>query len=107
MQGQLLDAQVSDFADIEIVLAAAVDGIDRAELFELLARTSELADDRPVELDLVDLAIVVDVVGRVRVRAIDDLVRSGRDAKRLGVADTGPLGLERAIIVEHLDALVA
>src|SRR3989442_545506 len=56
MQDDLLHAPRRDFGDEELVRVPAVDLVDRAELLELFARFAELADDRPVQLHLVDFA---------------------------------------------------
>src|SRR5881296_1605065 len=64
-QRQFLHPHVSQLADEEAVLAAAVDGVDRAELLRPLAHFAELADDRAVEPQLVDLAAVVEILRRI------------------------------------------
>ncbi len=60
-----------------------------------------------VEFHLVDLAGDVDVLGRIRIRAIQNLIRPGRDAKRHGRSDVGVLRFESAVVVENLNSLVA
>src|SRR5258707_13598069 len=107
MQGNPLDPQITNLADIEVVLAAAVDGVDEVELLRGPPGLAEFADHGGVELQLIDLAGDVDVVWRIGVRRVEHLVRPRRDAERLGRADTGDLRLEGAVTVEHLDALVA
>src|SRR5262245_13723708 len=106
-QRQLLDPEVADFADVERVLGAAIDRVDRAELLEQLARPAELSEDRAVEAHLVDLASGIEIVRRIRIRHVHHLAAARRDADGLRVADTLDLGLERAVVIEHLDALVA
>src|SRR5260370_5546295 len=107
MQRHLLNPQIADFADKEVVLASAVDGVDEVEFLRGPAGLAEFADHGAVELQLIDLAGDVDVVWRIGVRRVEHLVRPRRDAERLGRADTGDLRLEGAVTVEHLDALVA
>src|SRR6266851_1517632 len=106
LQNDLLRAPVPDLADDQIVLGPAVDRVDDAEFFRQLAGLAELADDLSVQLQLVDLA-VIQALGVVRVRAVQILRRAARHADRLRHADVGDLRLERALAVEHLDALVA
>src|SRR5260370_15452554 len=107
MQRYLLKPQIADFADIEVVLAAAVDSVDEVEFLRGPPGLAELADHGAVQFQLVDLAGDVDVVRRIGVRRVEHLVRPRRDAERLGRADTGDLRLEGAVAVEHLDTLVA
>src|SRR5688500_15272790 len=57
-----LHAPIAELADIELVLAAAVDGIHRPEFLQHLPRPPELADDPAVERHLEDLAVVIEVV---------------------------------------------
>src|SRR3954452_22436369 len=106
-QRQLLHPEVADFADVEDVLGSAIDRVDRAELLEQLAGPAEFADDRAVEAHLGDLARGIEIVRRIRMRHVHHLVAAGRDAERLRVADVLDLALERPVVVEDLDALVA
>src|SRR5580698_6884636 len=62
MQGYLLHSPVADLAHVKLVVAAAVDGVDRAELLRQFARPAEFADDAAVQLQLVDLAVTVDIL---------------------------------------------
>ena len=62
---------------------------------------------RAVQLHLVDLAVEEGVLGRVGVGAVEKLLRAGRDADGPGRAHVRELGLERAVVVEHLNALIA
>jgi hypothetical protein len=64
---ELLHAQIAELADQERVLAAAVDEV---ELLRQPAGPAELSDHRPIQLQLVDFAAGVDVVGRIRIRAV-------------------------------------
>src|SRR5262249_46186549 len=64
------------------------------------------ADHLAVQLQLVDLA-VVERLGIVGVRAVDVLVRAGRDADGHRRADVRDLRLHVAVAVEYLDPLVA
>src|SRR5271156_3383168 len=106
VQRELLHPQIAEFADQETVLGAAVDGVDEVELLRQPTRPAELSDHRSVQLQLVDLAADVDVVWRIRIRAVEDLIRARRYAKRLRRTDIGDLRLEGPVVVEHLDALV-
>src|SRR6478672_1980275 len=100
-----LYAPVGHLADQQLVLAAAVERVDHTELLQEMPGFAELADDLPVELDLVDFA-VVERLGIVGVRDVQVLMRAGRDAHRLRRADSSELTLEVALGVENLDALV-
>src|SRR6185503_11245959 len=102
-----LHPEIPDLADVQRALAAAVDCVDGAELLQQLSRFAELTDHRAIEADLLDLAGRVDVSRRIRIRHIQHLIRPRRHADRLRVADALDLALERAVVVEHLDALIA
>src|SRR6187549_2185971 len=106
-QRQLLYSEVADLADIEDVLRAAIDRVDRAELFQKLARAAKLANDRSIQAHLVDLARGIEIVRRIRIRHVHHLVGPRSDADRLRIAEVSDLGLEDAVVVEHLDAVVA
>src|ERR1700689_2857052 len=75
MQDQLLHAPIEDFGDVERVLVRAGDGMDPAELLELLAGAAEHAQNLAVEAELVDAA------GK-SVGDIEHLVWRRRDAQR-------------------------
>ena len=107
LQGELLHSPVHELGDVQGVGLPAVDGIDHAELFDLLASAADTADHRAVQLHLVNLAVEKRVLGRVGVGAVEKLLRAGRDADGTGRAHVLELGLERAVVVEHLNALVA
>ena len=66
MDRELLHPEIADFADIERVLAAAVDRVDGAELFQQFASLAKLSNDGSVETHLVDFAGRVEVVRRIR-----------------------------------------
>src|SRR6186997_3303781 len=104
---QLLHPEVANLADVQRGFSATVDGADAPELLEQFAGAPEFADHRPVEAQLVNLAGLVEIVRRVRVRHEHHLVGPWRDADRLGVADVGDLALVGAVVAEHLDASVA
>src|SRR6266568_8988103 len=74
-QRDLLRPPVPDLTDPQIVLGAAVDSVDHAELFRQPARLAESADDLTVQLDLVDLA-VIHAFRIIRIRAVEILRRS-------------------------------
>src|SRR5687768_627746 len=68
---------------VQLVRVAAVEPVHRLELTGLLTCAPEAADDRAVELHLVDLARLIPrsrrVRVRIRVRHEEVLVRPGRD----------------------------
>src|SRR5437867_8305306 len=105
-QHDFLHPPVRQLANEQLVLAAAVDGVDNAELLRQLPGAAEFADDAPVELELVDFT-VVERLGVVRVRAVQIFMRPGRDANRRRRADVCHLQLWITVAVEHLDAPVA
>src|SRR5678816_1770329 len=105
LEQQLLRAPVRQLADDDAVRITAIDLVHRAELLQLLAGLAEAADDLPVQLHLVELA-VVEVVRVVRVRREEVLMRARRDAHRPRRADVQVLCLEVQLVVEHLDAVV-
>src|ERR1019366_3580604 len=111
MQGQLLYPPRRDFAHQQFVLVPAVDLVYRAELAQLFARVPEPAEDRSVELHLVDLAghrlDLRVVVVRIRVGAVEILMRPGRDAHGPRRAHVVVNGLEIEVVVEDLHAAVA
>src|SRR5579864_4120374 len=106
MQGEFLDSPVADLPHVQLVFAAAIDSVDGSELLRQFAGSAELADDVSVQLHLVDLAVDVDIVGRVGTGAIEVLTRSWRDANRRGSTHIGDLRLERAIPIEDLNSLI-
>src|SRR4051812_15630217 len=107
VQRELLYPEVPDFANVERVLGAAVDRVHRAEFLQQLARPAELSDHRPVQAHLVDFTAGIEIGRRIRIRHVQDLVHAYRHADRLRVADALDLGLECAVVVEHLDPRVA
>src|SRR5205823_3813807 len=88
LQRDFLYPPVPDLADPEIVLRAAVDRVDHAELFRELAGVAELADDLAGEADFVDFA-ALHALRLVRVRAVQVLCRAAGDADRVRRADVG------------------
>ena len=48
MKRELLNPHIADLADKQVVLAAAVDGIDGAKLFRQFPGLTELANNGPV-----------------------------------------------------------
>src|SRR5712671_4314644 len=105
-QRDLLDPQIADFADQQIVLVAAVDGVHGTEFLRHLAGAAEFADDRPVQFHLVDFAGLVDVVRRIGIGDIKHRIRTRGHADRLGISEIADLRLEGAVVVEDLDAVV-
>src|SRR5262249_40016583 len=88
LEHQLLDAPVQEFADDELVLRRAGDFVDPAELLGLPARAAEITQDLAIEIELVNAA-------RIRVRAVEILRRSRRDAdgpRRSGGLRAGHVG---------------
>src|SRR2546428_618967 len=82
VERELLHAPRGDFRHEQIAVALAVHRVHGPELAQLLAGPAELAEDRAVELHLVDLAghrgDVRVVVVRVRVGAVEILMRPWR-----------------------------
>src|SRR5580765_1704060 len=111
MKNDFLGAPCRDFRNVELIGIAAVDFVHRAELLQGFARLAELADDRAVELHLVDLAGLrrrprVAVI-RHRIRDEQVLMRTWRDADCPGIADSVVNRLRIQIVVPHLNARVA
>src|SRR4051812_49017927 len=106
LQTKLLHAPIHQLSDIQGVRIAAVDFVDHAELLELMSGAAELAERCPVQLQLVDLAVEEGILGWIRVGAVEILMRARRDADRTRGADVLDLALERAVVVEHLNALI-
>src|SRR5258708_20554173 len=96
MQRHLLNPQIADFADKEVVLASAVDGVDEVEFLRGPPGLAEFADHGAVELQLIDLAGDVDVVRRIGVRRVNHLLRPRPDAERLRRPDPDNLRLQVA-----------
>ena len=71
VQRQLLHPPIGQFAGVEHVRIAAIDFVHRAELLRQFARRAELAENLPVQLHLVNLA-VVHGIGRIGIRAVQD-----------------------------------
>src|SRR4051812_41690486 len=107
LERDLRYAPVADLRRPELVRVAAVELVDAAEFLRQVAGAAEAAEYLAGEIELVDLAIGIDILGRVRVRGVQDLLRARRDADRARRPDVGDLALEVAVAVEHLDALVA
>ena len=55
--------------------------------FSNLPARAKLAGHRSVQAHFVDFAVAVDVVRRIGIRDIQDLIRSLRHAKRLRISD--------------------
>src|SRR5579864_3385321 len=72
-ENELLDAPVQEFRHEEDIFRWACDLVDPSELFELLARFPENAEDFTVETELVDSS-------RITIGAKQDLVRRRSDA---------------------------
>src|SRR5579871_478392 len=102
----LLNAQIGNFADQQRIVRLAIDGVHRAELVLHSAGLAELSDHRSVQAHFVDFACRVDVARRIGVGYIQHLVCARRDANRLRIAQIADLRLERAVGVEHLDAVI-
>ena len=104
MQGELLDSPVANLRNVQLIIAAAIDGIDRAELFRQLACLAEPAGDFSVQIDLVNLAVRVYIFRRIRIGTVERLTRPRRDANRRRGSDILDLGLEVAVAIKHLNA---
>src|SRR5438552_3231435 len=107
MEYQLLYPKIGELADKESVFAAAVDGVDRAEFLEQPSGTAKFAEDRSVQAHLKYLTGDIDIVPRIGIGNVEDGIGSLVDAHRLWVADVRKHGLEGAVVVKHLDPLVA
>jgi hypothetical protein len=107
VQRQLLHPQIADLANIERIYVAAVNGIDRSELLQQLAGPAKLAGHRPVQTHSVDFTVAVNVVWRIGIRDVNDLIRSLRYAKRLRISHIRESRFKDAVIVEDLDAIVS
>src|SRR6266849_8819908 len=108
LQDELLHAPGFDLANDDLVRVAAIHHVDHLEAAEFLAGMTELADDRAVELHLVDLAR-----DRPRARKIaiwvgvggeQVLVRPLRNARSPADADLVEDGLRLEVVIEYLVA---
>src|SRR5262245_16958752 len=107
MEHQFLHSKVGKLTDKECVFAAAVDGVDRPEFLEQPSGTAKFAENRSVQAHPIDLTGDIDIVPRVGIGNVEDGIGSLGDTHRLRVAKIRKRGLEDAVVVEHLDALVA
>src|SRR6266436_163308 len=110
-QNEFLHAPGFDFAQDDLVRIAAVHHVDDLEARCDFARPAEPADDRAVQLHLVDLAGDVPCAGRIAVRigvgSEDILVGTLRDADGPADADIGEFADRLQIVVELLVAEIA
>src|SRR5690242_6752608 len=106
MQGELLNTPIGDLTHVEFVFFAAINFVHGAELLQLLAGRAEFADDAAIEFHLVDFA-VIEIGGAVGIGAVEILVRARCNTDGPRRADIGVLSFGIAIVIEHLDALVA
>src|SRR5262245_58437040 len=67
-QSDLRHAPVADLRRPDLVLCPALDLVDRVELLGKPSGVTELAEQFPCHIHLEDLAVVVDVFRRIRVR---------------------------------------
>src|SRR5260370_23873949 len=104
---QLLDSKIGELTDVESVLAAAIDGVDRAEFLEQPSGTAKFAQDRSVQAHLQYLAGDIDVVPRIGIGNVEDGGGTLVHAHRLWIGDVRKHGLEDAVVVKHLDPMVA
>src|SRR5947209_274488 len=106
LQDQLLDAPGFDLADHDLVRVAAIHHVHDLEAAELLAGMAEPAEDRAVQLHLVDLAgdgpASRPVAVRVGVGGEQILMRALRHAHRPADPDIVVDGLGLEVVVEHL-----
>ena len=58
MQRQFLHAPIGDFTHNDLIRAPAIEFMRRPEFLQKLSRRSELPDNFPVQLHLVDFAIL-------------------------------------------------
>src|ERR1700730_5837468 len=75
MQYEFLNSPIQKLRDIKNILGRARDLVNPSKLLELLARFAEHTEDFSVEGELVDAP-------RVRIRGVQHLTRTGRDANR-------------------------
>ena len=95
MQGELLHSPVAELSHVELVLGAAIYGVDCAEFLGELSGSAELAHQVAIQLHLVDFAVHIDVVGRIRIGSVEVLMRSRRDAHRRGRSHIQELRFEK------------
>src|SRR5262245_13250564 len=107
MERELLHAPAAKLSHPQLVVDAAVDRVGDVELLRQLPRPSESAHQLPVQIELVDLSVHVEVEQRVRIGAVEELPRPASDAERRWRPDVQKLRLEVAVAVEHLNAPVA
>src|SRR5262249_18949803 len=107
MEHQFLYSKIGKLTDKESVFAAAVDGVDRPKFFEQPSGTAKFAEDRAVQPHPIYLTGDIDIVPRVGIGNIEDWIGSLGDTHRLCVAEVRKCGLEDAVVVKHLNALVA
>src|SRR5262245_34992172 len=101
-----LHSHIRNLTDEQIIFAAAVNRVNRTELFGQLSCFTKLADDGSVQFHLVDLTSHVEVFRWIGVGAIEDLVRPRRDTEGCRRSNVGVLRFESSIVVEDLDPLI-
>src|ERR1019366_9548005 len=106
MQRQFLHSPIGNFAHNDFVRAAAIEFMCRPEFFQKLSRGTELSDNFPIELHLVDFAIL-HVSSAARVGAEEVLMRAGRDADSPRRTYVQILGLEFSVVIEYLNSPIA
>ena len=110
LEHQFLHAPRLDLADDDLVRIAAIHHVNDLESGRGLARLSELAEHRSVQLRLVDFAGDVPrsrhVAVRIRIRQEDVLVRPAGNTHRPADAQVGDLPDRLQVVVEHLIAVV-
>src|SRR4029453_10770660 len=107
MEHQILHAKIGKLTDKESVFATAVNGVDRPEFLEQPSGTAEFAEGGSVEAHPVYLTGDIDIVPRIGIGNVENGIGSPGDTHRLCVAEVRKRGLEDAIVVKDLDALVA
>src|ERR1051326_1931388 len=107
VENEFLDAEIGKLADKESVFGTAVDGVDRPKFLEQPSGPAKFAKHRSIQPHPIYLAGDIDIVPRIGIGNVENRIGSPADAHRLCVAEVGKRGLEDAVIVEHLDALVA
>src|ERR1700694_2994591 len=75
MQDEFLNSPIQELRDIKNILGRARDLVNPSKLLELVSRVAEHAEDFAVEGELIDAPWV-------RIRGVQHLTRTGRDANR-------------------------
>ncbi len=102
-----MDPTISELTDKQGIFAAAIDEVDRAEFLDQPSGTAKFAQDGAVQAHLQDLTSNIDIIPGIGIGDVEDGICSLPDSHRLWVADIRQRSLEDAVVLKHLDALVA